>query len=240
VHFHAVPANGHSQASFVMIAQTRPSYVSMVDNYNARNSKKVGKSFSTLNTFISKDIQTKLMHLSLVNVILIAVLIVFQNFRLGTDADGNQHEHDAVCHTFMMIRICFRSTLWFTSFVLFLPTTGLSRFRLYRRQQCRRTHRNSLYLEASSNSLHVPQEHVVRTPFLRVCEIVALAQVSFLVFAIITLAYGLSQDRWMFFLCPSRTYYEIHVSFSILFVIMMMPIDHQYGPHHHWCLLSFH
>ncbi|OQR95811.1 hypothetical protein ACHHYP_00033, partial [Achlya hypogyna] len=149
------------------------------------------------NTFVSKRMHVQLGRVGWMNVLLLVPAILFNLYSEG-HFEGPDIGRSA-CLLYNDVRVIVRLVLWATSFVLFLPTTGYRAFRLYRvryeampSRMCQRLHASVL----PPSTLPAPRPYVVRTMYLRVCEVVALIQIILLAFTLVYIPLGMFDASW--------------------------------------------
>ncbi|OQS02690.1 hypothetical protein THRCLA_04955 [Thraustotheca clavata] len=171
------------------------------------------------NTFVSKRMRQQLKRVGWMNMLLLIPNVLFNIYQLH---ERNQEGSDE-CIVHNDVRFFIRITLWATSGILFLPTTGYKAFQLYRVQNeslritlCKRQLVASIPMGLKPPS---SKPYVVRTFFLRLCEVIALGQIAMLAFTLIYIPLGMIESNWTWN-CFSGLSYEIYVALVIVSFIL--------------------
>ncbi|RQM21065.1 hypothetical protein B5M09_010135 [Aphanomyces astaci] len=174
---------------------------------------------SKRNTFVSKQMQWQLGLVTLINCILLVQVTVFRAYATASETDQSN-----ACNKFNTIRLAVRVFLWTRSSILILPTTGFRYFKMY-------------HVQWATGSL--PQDtsgpNIVRTHYLRLCELLALVQIAALLVSTGTIVLRFVQVEWTF-TCPTamdKRIYQICMALSLLVATYCYTISWEF-------LLSFH
>ncbi|RHZ42872.1 hypothetical protein DYB26_013780, partial [Aphanomyces astaci] len=174
---------------------------------------------SKRNTFVSKQMQWQLGLVTLINCILLVQVTVFRAYATASETDQSN-----ACNKFNTIRLAVRVFLWTTSSILFLPTTGFRYFKMYHVQWA-----------TGSPPQDTSGPNIVRTHYLRLCELLALVQIAALLVSTGTIVLGFVQVEWTF-TCPTamdKRIYQICMALSLLVATYCYTISWEF-------LLSFH
>ncbi|RHY73832.1 hypothetical protein DYB38_013154, partial [Aphanomyces astaci] len=119
---------------------------------------------------------------TLINCILLVQVTVFRAYATASETDQSN-----ACNKFNTIRLAVRVFLWTTSSILFLPTTGFRYFKMYHVQWA-----------TSSPPQDTSGPNIVRTHYLRLCELLALVQIAALLVSTGIIVLGFVQVEWTF------------------------------------------
>ncbi|EQC28555.1 hypothetical protein SDRG_13633 [Saprolegnia diclina VS20] len=176
------------------------------------------------NTFVSKRMRIQLRHVGWMNIVLLVPAILFNMY--SYDYYTGDNDGLAACLMYNDVRVIVRVILWATSAILFLPTTGLKPFKLYRvryesltSRLCQRLHALSTPPTKPPTKPPTARPYVVRTNFLRLCEVTALCQIALLAFTMVYIPLGMFEGSWTwncYAALPRGLVYILHASSFIL------------------------